>query len=507
MSTSSDKAPGNSAGSSSYGQILTSSAIVGGAQGINYVVGLVRTKFVAVLLGPAGVGLVGVYVSTVGLIQTFAQCGINQSGVREVAAAAGTKDAARVAATVKTLRRVCFFTGLLGWGLTVLLSLPLSVWVLDSSTHAWAIALLGATILLELVSSGQKALLQGVRRVGDLARLQIAFSLLSTVMAVSVYWWLGEKGIVPVIISTSGIQLFASWWFSRRVKLEQVSQSLRDTWRNSLLLFKMGSAFMYGALLAGGASLVIRALIVHDYGLSEAGIYQAAWALSGLFGGFVLQAMGTDFYPRLTSVADDNDTVNRLVNDQIEVGLLLALPGLAGAIAMAPLLIWVFYSAEFVTAAGLLPGFIVGVGCQMVVWPISYIQRAKASVGRMYISQTVFAVNYLVFTFVALQLCGLQGVAWAYAAAMAVHIIVQLLIASRLSRFCFTGGTVRLLSLVVGFVVLSLALVALTDSFFRFAGGFCLAGGAALFAWKELCLRLGSDHPLARLGVRFGFRP
>jgi PST family polysaccharide transporter len=62
---------------SSYGQILKSSSIVGGAQAINYVVGLLRTKAVALLLGPSGVGLVGLYVSAIGLVGTFAQCVID----------------------------------------------------------------------------------------------------------------------------------------------------------------------------------------------------------------------------------------------------------------------------------------------------------------------------------------------------------------------------------------------------------------------------------------------
>lgn len=498
MSASSADSATPPSGGSSYGQILKSSSIVGGAQAVNYIIGLVRTKAVAVLLGPAGVGLVGVYVSTVGLVQTFAQFGINESGVREVAAAAGTKDEVRIAQTVTALRRVCWLTGVFGWLLTVALAMPLSEWVLGSSAHAWTIAVLGVTVLLELVSSGQKAVLQGVRRVGDLARLQIAFSLLSTVMAVSVYWFFGEGGIVPVIILTSVTQLLASWWFARRVRLVAVSQTFRQTGRNCGLLFKMGSAFMYGALLAGVVGLVVRALIVREHGLDDAGVYQAAWALSGLFGGFVLQAMGTDFYPRLTSVAGDNSTVNGLVNEQIEVGMLLALPGITAAITLAPLLVWIFYSAQFESAALLLPGFIVGVGAQMLVWPISFIQRAKAAVRYMYVSQGIFAVTQLLLTIAGLRMFGLSGVAWAYAATMCVHVFVLMFIASRLSGFSLSSQTFRLLVVVACFVGVSLGVATMSNNALRFALGVAVALGAGLCSWKALALRLGEDHPLSR---------
>ena len=45
---------------SSHKQILRSSFIIGGASVINILVGLLRMKVVAVLLGPAGVGLIGI---------------------------------------------------------------------------------------------------------------------------------------------------------------------------------------------------------------------------------------------------------------------------------------------------------------------------------------------------------------------------------------------------------------------------------------------------------------
>ncbi len=40
-----------------YGQIIKSSALIGGSSLINVAIGIVRTKAMAVLLGPAGFGL------------------------------------------------------------------------------------------------------------------------------------------------------------------------------------------------------------------------------------------------------------------------------------------------------------------------------------------------------------------------------------------------------------------------------------------------------------------
>src|SRR5215471_20661954 len=79
-----------------YGQILKSSAIVGGSTVLNVGIGIVRTKILALLLGPGGFGLAGLYTSIINLTQGIAGVGVNSSGVRQIAEAAGSGDQDRV---------------------------------------------------------------------------------------------------------------------------------------------------------------------------------------------------------------------------------------------------------------------------------------------------------------------------------------------------------------------------------------------------------------------------
>src|SRR3954465_9109131 len=87
-----EQVPAPSRKNHSYGQILKSSALVGGSSLINIAIGIVRTKAMALLLGPAGFGWTGLYSSIVDLTQSIAGLGINSSGVRQMAEAAGTGD-------------------------------------------------------------------------------------------------------------------------------------------------------------------------------------------------------------------------------------------------------------------------------------------------------------------------------------------------------------------------------------------------------------------------------
>ena len=78
----------------SYGQILKSTALIGGSSAVNIVIGIVRTKAMAMLLGPAGFGLMGVYGAIIDVAQSIAGMGINSSGVRQIASAVEPKSPA-----------------------------------------------------------------------------------------------------------------------------------------------------------------------------------------------------------------------------------------------------------------------------------------------------------------------------------------------------------------------------------------------------------------------------
>jgi antigen flippase len=103
----------------SYGQILKSSALIGGSQIANIAIGIVRTKAMAMLLGPPGFGLFGLYGSIANLTQSVAGMGVNSSGVRQIAEAVGSGDKIRIAQTAAVLRRTATVLGLLGAALLI----------------------------------------------------------------------------------------------------------------------------------------------------------------------------------------------------------------------------------------------------------------------------------------------------------------------------------------------------------------------------------------------------
>jgi antigen flippase len=406
---------------STYGQILKSSVLIGGSQAFNIVVGIVRSKAIALLLGPSGFGLMGLYMSITNLAQSVAGMGINSSGVRQIAAAVGTGDTRHIARTAAVLRRTSVALGLLGTLLVVALSGFISKVTFDTYDRTLPVALLSLTVLFKVVSDGQGALIQGLRRITDLARIAAVGSLFGTVLAIGLVYFLRERGVVPALVAMAGMTLLLSWWYSRRVGFERPTLNVAEIRLEAAGLLKLGLAFMASGVLTMGAAYAVRMVIARKIGIGAAGLYQSAWTLGGLYVGFILQAMGADFYPRLTASIKDRATCNRLVNEQALVSLLLAGPGVIATLTFAPLVLAVFYSAAFHDAVNILRWICLGATLQVVTWPLGFIIVAEGRQNVFFVVELAYTVVYLLVAWVLVGQAGLDGAGIAFFLSYVFH--------------------------------------------------------------------------------------
>ena len=432
-----------SARKSSYRQILKSSALLGGSQSLNIVIGIIRTKAMALFLGPAGFGVVGLYNSIVDLTQNIAGMGVNSSGVRQIAEAVGSNDTQRITLTVGVLRRTSMILGLLGAAALVVCARPIAQLTFGSERYASGVAILSIAAFCKLVSGGQAALVQGTRRIADLAKMNTYGALFGAIIGIALVYVLREKGIVLYVVAVTMAAIVMSWWYARKVEIPRTSVPLKQVAAEIKELLGLGIAFMISSLMTLGVAYTIRITVLHKVGIEATGLYQSAWTLGGMYVGFILQAMAADFYPRLTASVNDHPTCNRLVNEQARVGLLLAGPGVLATLTFAPLVIALLYSSRFGASVPILRWICLGATLQVITWPMGFIIIAKGKQKLFIFSEVTWATVSLALTWVCVGRFGLNGAGIAFFLSYVFHGILVYPIARHLSGFRWSAENLK----------------------------------------------------------------
>jgi PST family polysaccharide transporter len=431
--------------------------------------------------------------------------GIGESSVREMAAAKGTGDQRRCDVAAKVVRRLCFLSGLLGLAICALFGAPISQAVFGDATHSVSVALLGVTLLMGAMTAAETSLIQGSGQVAKLAKLSIVSSINAIVPVVSIYLWMGVAGIIPSLLMASVLAYIPARIASRGIADTKARVSWRETFRSGKSLLSLGMAFMLTGLLWTGKDTLIRSSITGSYGLDATGMYQAAWAISGLFVNFVLRAMGMDFYPRLTAMNDDPAAMREAVSQQIEIGLLLALPGVIATIGLSPLIIRLLYSAEFAPASVLLTVLACGVFFKVISYPLNTIQlamgdsRGFAGIGMM------FGVFELGVSFLLLQLLGVIGVAIAFPISTFFHVVGMLWVGRRMIDYRINRSFVVMLLVSLACIGVSLLISFRASGFAAMVMACTVILVSTIYSTRGLSMRLGHDHRLVKLALRIPF--
>jgi enterobacterial common antigen flippase len=251
---------------------------------------------------------------------------------------------------------------------------------------------------------------------------------------------------------------------------------------------------MVSGLSVVGAAYLIRLILSHELGLEAAGLYASAWTLGGLYVGYILQVMGTDFYPQLVSVVDDDEKCRRLVNDQAQVSMLLAGPGIIATLTLAPIVISLFYSSKFGGAVDVLRWICLGMGLRVVTWPMGFVLVAKNKQALFLFSDFAWACVNLGLAWLLVDRLGLTAAGIAFFGAYLFNALMLYPIIRSLCGFRWSAANRRVGGVFFLIIAIAFGGLNLLPNMPATVLGVVATICAALFSLRELSRLISSDH-------------
>ncbi|MDD4777211.1 MAG: O-antigen translocase [Fermentimonas sp.] len=476
---------------SSYRQIMKATSLFGGVQLFQIVISVIRSKFVAVLLGPAGMGIVGLLTATTGLVAGFTNFGLGTSAVKNISEANATNDQDRIFTVITVMRRLVWFTGILGAIVTLVLSPLLSEFTFGNREYTLAFVWISVTLLLNQLSTGELVLLQGLRRLQQLAKANVYGSLTGLLITIPLYYKLGVKGIVPVIIISAFTTLFFSWYFSRGIEMKKQRVSRDATVSEGKNMLVMGFMISMSGLISLIVAYVIRIFINRTGDVADVGYYTAGFTIINTYVGMVFTAMGTDYYPRLSLVANDNMQSKEHINQQSEIALLILAPILIVFLVFINWTIILLYSSKFLAITGMVYWATLGVFFKALSWAIAFLFLAKGA-GRLFFwNEFAGSIYALGFSVLGYYLAGLTGLGISFLAGYLLYFIQVYLIAKIKFQFSFHYSLLTIFSVQFSLALACFAVVIFMREPYMYFFGLILIIISGWYSYRELDKRTG----------------
>jgi O-antigen/teichoic acid export membrane protein len=409
---------------------------IGGASILNILISYLRTKAVALLIGPEGIGVVSLYGNLVSTASATVSMGTGISGTRLIADALSKGDAK----SLLVVRRALFLTTLtfatvgaiFFWSMRDIIAFQ----VLGGIEHLTAVGWLAIVVGLSVFNTSQTALLQGMSRISEIAKISVQSSIIYTAFGVAIVWNLREKSLIAFVLAGPAITVFLNYLYCNRLpKLKTQFVKTKDLLTESKNLLTLGVPFMCAGAVGGGAQLWVRSEVNNHLGAEALGLFQSAWIISMNYVGLVLGAMATDYYPRLVKIINDHEEVNRLSNEQTYIVLLLSAPIFVAVIGLAPWLIEFLFSPQFVPAAQILRLQVIGDVFKVVTWPLGYIILARGDGKIFFFVEALVYSEICFFVSLLMDTCGLTSTGFGLLIAHAINLITVYIVVSRRVQF------------------------------------------------------------------------
>ncbi len=431
----------NSNSKEKYRHIIKTTSIFGGVQFFQLIIGILRLKFVALIIGKSGLGEISLYNSSLLTLNFLVSLGLTYSATRLIAKANANNDILEIGKIYNIVTKWTIATSFLGAISFAIFSLKYSLFLIDSINKPTNLVFLSITIIFTALANKNNIFLQGMNKYKDLAKSTLYASLISLLISVPIFYFFKNNGIVPSIIVSSIINFIVSRYFKKKINnLNYQPISFRDAYFQGIDMVKLGIIMMLASIIGSAVTNFLNFYITKTGSLSDLGLYNAAYNISVQYVGLIFVAMSTEFFPRLSSVSADNSKVTEMVNQQTEMTMLIIAPILILMIISSNLIIKIVLSSDFNAIIPFIQITSFSLIFQSLAYTISNIPVAKGDKNIFFIFNSLMpGVCAAIFITLGYKYLALKGIAIGIICVNVFHFCAMYLICYYRYNFKFTN--------------------------------------------------------------------
>ncbi|MDE6309139.1 MAG: oligosaccharide flippase family protein, partial [Muribaculaceae bacterium] len=321
--------------------VLRAMSLFGGLQVAQILCSAIRMKLVAWLIGPAGMGLFGIYNNMVEMIGQLSGLGMRTAAVRDVVDSKGE----RLAIIAAVIRRWGVGLGMIGAVLTLALAPALSQFYFGDSDHIVGIAMLASVLFLTSVLNSEQAIMQGTKHLSKLAISSLWGAVGGLIVSIPMFVVWRINSIAPSIIAYALITCVAALLCRVRTGEPPKSLTPRATFDEGKQFITLGFFMTIAVFVELLSNNIFLAYLNTTADTNMVGYYQSGYTLFNRYIGLVFAAIAMEYYPRLTQVRDSRYRSSLFVSHELSLVIWVLVPIIGIFITGAELIVRILYTA------------------------------------------------------------------------------------------------------------------------------------------------------------------
>lgn len=476
----------------SYKSILKGTSIFGGVQIFQILANLARGKFVALLLGPEGMGIANLYTTTGHTLHKIAGLGLPLALAKEVSVS--KEDPTALGHTLAIARRMITLTGMLAALFCLIFAPWLSHVTFGDDNHTLGFRFLSIAVYFATASAGEAALLQGMHDVKRLSKSTLVGAVTGLVIGVPLYYFFGFDGIVPAIIAMTGMTWgFYRWSASRSLLCDKV----RFDWRQHMpavrKLLMLGLVLMASDAIGQTFTYLLNVFLRARGGVDTVGLFSAANSITNQYSGMVFAAMALDYFPRLTAIARDNRAMREVVNRQSEIVSYMVTPLAMLLVITSPLVIRILLTEKYLCITELMRWMALGMMFKAMSFPMGYIAFAKDNKRLFFMLEGLLGnISYFVCACIFFYFFGLIGLGYAMVVDNFLCLCIYYAVNRHYYGYSFNSGVRKGYGIAILIGVMTFAASLITNPWLSYPVMGALLTGSGIWSWTRLRNRLRS---------------
>lgn len=469
-----------------YQQILKTTSLFGSVQVFSIIISIVRNMLIANFIGPIGIGIAALLSSTLSIISGLSGLGLEMSGVKHISESYDETNLNSISKQVTIVRRIALISGFIGVIIVMIFSKWLSILTFGNEDYTFSFVLIAITLLFKQLTSAENVVLQGLRKLKDLAKASFYGNLVGLLFSIPFYYFYKIDSIVPTIIIASFFSMVFSIFFARKNKFETIKITNSELVTDGRSIIKLGIALTFSGLITLIVAHLIQLYLNFSNGIEVVGFYNAGFTLLNSYVGILFVAMSTDYYPRLSAICNDNRKLNEVVLQQIYIGVLIITPIIIMFFALSDKIIYILFSIKFKVILMMVSIGIFGMLFRIVSFSIGYMILAKAD-SKIFIKTSIgFNLLYLLLSVFGYRYFGLVGLGIAFTLQYIFHLIILSIIAYKRYNFRFSKEVVLLFTICLFICVITFALLFLDNKNLKILFFVLLVFFSSLFSLKKI---------------------